>query len=205
MSIIPEQHKDIPLFDGLKLTRNQYVLKGNKWINIYDFYLNELPDLGWKIKYEDSALNDDDSKNDWSGFNFRWRKEGFDGELWISASYNQFEEQTEVIFDKTPIYTSTTWIEDFPESIYIYQYPNDENCSEIEGKVKIEQIVMFINTAIDWDKEILPRKKTSVIDLGNTKITVYNGSDKEIYFQSGKGTKMMKPDPDFFKLTNLLQ
>ncbi|MBM7585660.1 hypothetical protein JOC86_002202 [Bacillus pakistanensis] len=203
MSIIPEHHKDIPLFEGLKPTEHQYVVKGNKWNDIYNFYLKELPALGWKVEYEDSALNDGDTENDWSGFYSRWRKEGFDGELWISANYNEFEEQTEVIFDKTSLYNSTTWIEDAPESICIYQNQNDEKCSEIEEKSKIEKIVRFINDAIDWDKEVLSREKTSVIELGNIEIKVFYENDKEIYFQSEKGTKMMKPDPDFFKLTNL--
>jgi len=63
--------------------------------------LEELPKHGWKVVYVDSAANDDDSENDWSGFYTRWRKEGFDGELWISAHYNQFANQTEVIFDRT--------------------------------------------------------------------------------------------------------
>lgn len=112
MSIIPEQHKDIPVFKGLKPTRNHYVSPGNQWKDIYNFYLKELPTLGWKMEHEDSALNDNDSKNDWSGFHSRWRKEGFDGELWISASYNQFEDNTEVIFDKTPIHGSTAWMEE---------------------------------------------------------------------------------------------
>lgn len=203
MSIIPEHHKDIPLFEGLKPTEHQYVVKGNKWTDIYNFYLKELPALGWKVEYEDSALNDGDTENDWSGFYSRWRKEGFDGELWISANYNQFDEQTEVIFDKTPLYNSTTWIEETPKNICIYQNQNDEKCHEIEEKSKVEKIVRFINDAIDWDKEVLSSEKTSVIELGNTEIKVFYEDGKEIYFQSEKGTKLMKPDPDFFKLTNL--
>ncbi|MDC3413246.1 hypothetical protein NC797_14425 [Aquibacillus sp. 3ASR75-11] len=31
MSIIPEQHKDIPLYKGLKPTQNEYVIRGNHW------------------------------------------------------------------------------------------------------------------------------------------------------------------------------
>ncbi|WP_079529511.1 hypothetical protein [Halobacillus hunanensis] len=100
MTIVPERHKDIPLFNGLKPTEHQYVIKGNQWNDIYNFYLNELSFRGWKVEYEDSALYDDNNENDWSGFSSRWRKEGFNGELWISAHYNQFTDQTEVIFDK---------------------------------------------------------------------------------------------------------
>ncbi|MFV2048252.1 hypothetical protein ACEWK1_12835 [Metabacillus sp. YM-086] len=187
----------------MKPTEHQYVVKGNKWIDIYNFYLKELPALVWKVEYEDSALNDGDTENDWSGFYSRWIKEGFDGELWISANYNQFDEQTEVIFDKTPLYNSTTWIEETPKNICIYQNQNDEKCHEIEEKSKVEKIVRFINDAIEWDKEVLSSEKTSVIELGNTEIKVFYEDGKEIYFQSEKGTKLMKPDPDFFKLTNL--
>ncbi|WP_028784794.1 hypothetical protein [Thalassobacillus devorans] len=103
MSIIPEQHKDIPVYQGLKPTKSNYVSLGNQWTEIYNFYLKELPELGWEVEHADSALDDNNSKNDWSGFHSRWRKEGFDGELWISASYSQFENYTEVTFDKTPL------------------------------------------------------------------------------------------------------
>ncbi|MCP3740335.1 hypothetical protein [Rossellomorea sp. BNER] len=103
MSIIPEQHKDIPLFEGLEPTGHQYIISGDKWMGIYDFYKKELPKFGWKLEYIDTALNDQDPENDGSGFYSHWRKEGFDGELWISAHYNLWEDQTEVIFDKTPI------------------------------------------------------------------------------------------------------
>ncbi|WP_141994785.1 hypothetical protein [Bacillus sp. B4EP4a] len=123
----------------------------------------------------------------------------------VSNDYNQFEEQTEVILDKNPIYNSTTWINNIPESICIYQSSTDENCSEIKDKNKIENIVGFINEAIDWNVEVLLREKISVIDFGDMKIKVLYENEKEIYFQSDKGTKLMKSEPDFIKLTNLLQ
>lgn len=206
MSIIPEQHKDIPLFKGLKPTDHEYVIKGNHWKDIYDFYMSKLPSLGWKVEYVQSALDDNDYKNDWSGFYSRWRKEGFDGELWILASYNQFDEETEVIFDKTPIYKSTYWIEELPNNICIYENLNAEKCFEIADKSKVEKIKALINKAIDLDKEELPnREKISVIDFGKMEVKVYYGNDKEIYFQSEKGIKIMKPEPEFFELTNLSQ
>ncbi|MBA2939069.1 hypothetical protein HZF08_12190 [Paenibacillus sp. CGMCC 1.16610] len=101
MSIIPEQHKDIPLYKGLKPTNRNYVIRGNHWKEVYNFYLQQLPRLNWKIAYESSTLNDNDTQNDWAGgFISRWRKEGFDGELSIWANYNQLEDQTEVVFDR---------------------------------------------------------------------------------------------------------
>lgn len=200
MTIIPEEHKDIPLFKGLKPTEHQYIIEGNHWIDIYEFYSKALPKYGWVVKNKDSALNDDDSENDWSGFNSRWIKKGFDAELLILAHYNQLEDQTEVIFDKTPIYNSTIWIDKVPERICIYQKPSDNNCTEINDKNKMEEITRFINEATDWNKDIEPRNESKVIELGNLEIKVLFESDKEIYLQSEKGTKMMKPEHEFFEL-----
>ncbi|MDF2653214.1 MAG: hypothetical protein K0Q73_9019 [Paenibacillus sp.] len=204
MSIIPEQHKDIPLFKGLKPTEHQYIMEGNHWVDIYHYYLKQLPVLGWSVEYEGSALNDNDSENDEGGFNSRWRKEGFDGELWISAHYNQFEEQTEVIFDNIPIYNSTIWIDKVPESMCISQSASS-NCTEIKDKTKIEEMARFINKAIDWNKETEPRNQSKVIEFGNIQIKVLFEGDKEIYLQSVKGIKLMKPEPDFLKLLNPIQ
>lgn len=204
MSIIPEQHKDIPLFDGLKPAHGDYVIEGNRWKEIYDFYLKELPKQSWKVEHEDSTLNQKDVKSDGAGgFYSRWRKEGFAGELWIWATYNKMEDQTEVTFDKHPIYTATTWFQNVPSSICVYQREDDGKCDEINDKTKIEEIVGLINNAIDWKEERLPRNKISVIDFGTVKVKVLYESDKEIYFVSEKGTKLMKPEPELFELTNL--
>ncbi len=111
--------------------------------------------------------------------------------------------QTKVIFDKYPIYNSTIWVDSIPSSICIYQTISDDKCYKIQDKSQIEEIVHFINDANDWDKEVLPREKTSVISIGDLEVKVLYESDKEIYFQSEKGTKIMKPEPDFFKLTTI--
>lgn len=204
MSIIPEQHKDIPLYKGLNPTNSRYIIKGNYWKEIYAFYLHELPRLNWKIEYKDSTLNDNDAGNDWAGgFNSRWIKEGFDGELWIWSHYNQLEDQTEVVFDKHSIYNSTTWIHNVPSSICIYESENENKCVEINDNTKLEGVVGLINNAIDWKEERLPRSRTSFIDFGSIRVKVYYESDKEIYFVSEKGTKLMKPEREFFELTNL--
>ncbi|WP_433747773.1 hypothetical protein [Falsibacillus pallidus] len=204
MSIIPEQHEDIPLFKGLKPTRNQYVMKGNHLEDIYGYYMSKLSQLGWKVEHEQSAWDDNDKENDWSGFYSEWRKDGFDGELWISAMYNHFDNRTEVIFDKTPINKSTSWIEEMPTNICIYEKINQDDCFVINDKFKIEKIKTLINKAIDLDKEKLPNtEKISAIDFGNIKIKVYYGTDEGIYFQSEKGLKIMKPEHEFFELTGL--
>ena len=139
MSIIPEQHKDIPLYEGLKPTRSHYEIKGNRWEEIYQFYMNELPKFDWEVEHEQTALEDNNSENDWSGFYSLWRKDGFNGELRISASHNQFDEITTVIFDKTPIYKSTSWIENSPDSICIYETLKDEKCVEVMTNLKLNR------------------------------------------------------------------
>lgn len=204
MTIIPEDHEDIPLFKGLEPREHDYVIGGDHWVDVYDFYLKELPEQGWALEFEGSALDDSEPDNDWGGFHSGWRKNGFDGELYISAYYNQHDDQTEVMFDKTRIYNSTTWIDTIPESICIYQSLSDEDCFEINDQTKIKQIAAFINEdAFDWKEEVVTRQNTGVIDFGNLKIKVLYGDEIDLYFQSEKGTKMMKADPGFFELTNL--
>lgn len=205
MSIIPEHHKDIPVFKGLEPTESNYVMDDNHWKEIYDFYLKELPKHGWKVEYEESSLNDKDTENDWGGFTSRWRKKGFNGELWITAHFNKFEKQTEVIFDKTPIYYSTKWIDNIPNHICIYQNINDDKCDEISDKTKIEKIAGFINDALDWNKEKLPDYRTVIIEIGNMDVKVLYKRDKEIYLVSEKGAKFMKPEGEFIELINLTQ
>ncbi|MFC5467012.1 hypothetical protein [Lederbergia graminis] len=199
MSIIPEKQKDIPLFEGLKPTNHEYLIAGNQSENIYTFYKHTLPTLGWKLEDEQTELND----NEWTGFNSQWRKEDFNGELWISGNYNQFDKKTEVIFDKIPIHTSTVWIEGVPENICIYKSLNEEECIIIKDDPKITQIKTIINKAIDANiKKIPKREKISMIDFGNIDIKVYYENDKEVYFQSANGIKLMKPEPEFFELIN---
>ncbi len=172
MSIIPEQHQDIPMLEGLNPRRHDYVIDGNQWRKIYDFYMKELPERGWKAEYNQAEKS-------WEGFMSRWSKEGFDGNLFIGAFYNKFDDQTEVIFDRHDVLETTTWIEDSVDRICIYGHPNEEGCLVIEDKERITRIVRMINNeAYDTD----------------------HGATQEIY---GSGVKQMKPDPDFFELTNL--
>ncbi|MCH6269527.1 hypothetical protein [Neobacillus citreus] len=198
MSIIPEQHKDIPLFKGLKPTRHEYVMEGNHWKEIYDFYKKEMPKNGWKIDLEQSSPNEDVPSS-----MITWRKKGIDWELSISVSYFKLNNQTEVIFDKNPILHSTEWIGQIPNAICIYKSTSDENCSEIQDPSQITELVRIINGAIDWNGKVQPREKTTVIRVGDIKIKVLYEGDKEIYLQSEKGTKIMKPESEFFKLMNL--
>ncbi|MFB4166904.1 hypothetical protein [Virgibacillus sp. JSM 102003] len=197
MSIIPER-RDIPLFTGLEPTRSNYVMEGNQWKEIKNFYFKKLPKRGWNVVYKDTSPN----KNG-SGFITRWRKHGLEWGLSVYSSYSETNNQTEVIFDKTLIHHSKKWIESIPKNICIYKNTNDNQCAKIRDQAKIKKVVQFINNAIDWKEKMESRVNESVIVVGDIKINVHYEEDKTIYFQSKKGLKSMKPDPGFFKLTNL--
>ncbi|PLR78130.1 hypothetical protein CU633_06310 [Bacillus sp. V3-13] len=201
MSIIPEQEDDIPLFEGLEPNEHDYVLAGNRVNDIYDFYERELPKNGWKVSQKPILEMNQDNHE--SSFYSQWKKSGFDGELSVSAHYNKQEGRTEVVFDKTPIHTFTTWITKIPDHICIYGNSPNEECTEINDKDTINEIVYFINHAIDWDKKASSREKISEIDFGNLKVNVSFGADRAIYLQSDKGTKYMKPEREFLELLNI--
>lgn len=205
MSIIPEQHDDIPLIEGMEPTRTHYVIKGDRWEDVYDFYFEKLPDLGWKNEYYHSALGDLDQENDWGGFDSRWTKKGFEGVLNISASYSKFDDQTKVMFDQYPIFHSSTWIDEVPESICVYEGTANQDCKVIKDKAKILKIADYINDAIDWKEEALTNKKVSIIDFGDISINVLYEKEKGIYLESEKGLKFMKPEPEFLELMDLSQ
>ncbi len=204
MSIIPEQHKDIPLFEGLKPTENRYVIKGNHWAEVYAFYMQQLPDLDWTLEYDHSAFMDDDRQNDEAeGFRTRWTKEGFDGELWIWAHYDKFTNQTKVTFDSVAARHSKTWIHDVPSSVCVYTGADAGSCDEITDTTQIEALAAHINDAMDWEEGPLPRSHARIIDFGSSKVTVLYEPDEEIYLISEKGTKLMKPEKEFLELVNL--
>jgi hypothetical protein len=201
MSIIIENEKDIPLYKGLQPTDHTYVIDGDQWEEIYHFYITKLLDFGWKVEYVQSALSDNDTSNDWSGFRSTWRKKGFDGELSIFGYYNKYDDQTEIIFDKTPIYNPTTWIEHIPESVCIYD--NKKECIEVYDPLKIQIIVDLINSAPDYDGKIIHRKQYRELIIGELRVKVLFEADKEVYLQSTEGTKVMKPDPEFLNLLKI--
>lgn len=127
-----------------------------------------------------------------------WRKEGFDGELSLSASYNKAEKQTEVMFDKRNILDSTVWLKKNPEKIRIYQNDSEQDAVEITDKAAISEIVQFINNeAYDSKETTISRKYTKLMDLGNLKIKVYYEKEKTVFLQTENGIKEAKPDPSF--------
>lgn len=202
MTIIPENEKDIPLYEGLKPDRNYYYIKGNHSKEIYEFYLEKLSENGWIVEYSDG--DDKERGNDWNDISFSWLKEGFDGELNMNIGYDKDSKETYVMFDKWDIDELDTWIDESPSKICIYKNADDENCSEITDTSKLKEITSLINHSLDSYKEEIPqREKTSVMNLEKFNIQVHYGNDEDIYFQSEKDLKMMKAKPEFFKLTNL--
>ncbi|MGM0851128.1 MAG: hypothetical protein ACQEWI_00700 [Bacillota bacterium] len=201
MTIIPEEHDDIPLYKGLEPTMSEYKMKGDHWVGIYDFYLDELPKLGWEVSELGSALDDQDAENDWGGFYSTWRKEGFDGQLSISSHFNQVEDYTEVTFDTHPIYHSSVWIEEIPKNACVYVDSGNEPCQKINDKEIIQSLVDFINDGIDWDDQSTEsRSNQKIYKFDDVKVEVLYEEDKEIYLKSDKGTKLMKQEPEFLKI-----
>ncbi|MCF6409388.1 hypothetical protein [Pseudalkalibacillus salsuginis] len=191
MAIIPEENEDIPLYKGLVPNRNTYTIKGDHREDIYKYYLKELPVNGWIL--DDAALDD----NDWRGFRSTWIKNKFDGELHLSVSYNEHGNETEVIFDKTPRHTSTEWVKEVPGMVCIYENPDDRNCRKINNPESIKRIVHLLNSSLDWNEAIGLREKMSLLMIGDLKVEVHYESDKEVYFRSHKGIKIMKPELEF--------
>jgi hypothetical protein len=203
MSIIPEEHKDIPLYPGLEPTRSEYVMEGDSWREVFAFYEKQLPKRGWILSNKGSALDDGDPENDWSGAYSEWTKEGFDGVLWISVSYNQGDKQTEVMFDHTPILHSATWIEKAPESLCIHADALRSDCEKVTDPDEIKAIIHFINNAYDSKEKAPAQKKAGRIDFGTFDVYFNYKKDEEIIIWSEKGTKTMKPEPEFLALLKI--
>jgi hypothetical protein len=203
MSIIPEEHKDIPLYPGLEPQRNDYVMKGDSWREVAAFYEKQMPKHGWTLKMKHSSLDDKDPTNDWSGAFYDWTKKGFNGVLSISTGYNQMENVTDVMFDQTPILVSTTWIEDIPESICIHKDSLRSECEKVTDPDQIKAIVHFINDAFDSKEKAPDDYKESRIDFGGLNVYIGYKEDELIYLWSEKGTKTMKPEPEFLSLTKI--
>lgn len=203
MSIIPEDHKDIPLYPGLEPTRSEYVMEGDSWSEVFAFYEKQLPKNGWVLHTKGSALDDKDPENDWSGAYSEWTKKGVDGVLWVSASYNQGDNQTEVMFDQTPILQSTTWIEKEPASLCIHADALRSDCEKVIDPDEIKAIIHFINNAYDSKEKAPAQKNEGRIDFGTFDVYFYYKKGEEINLWSNKGTKKMKPEPEFLSLIQL--
>ncbi|MGM7700697.1 hypothetical protein ACSVDE_03165 [Pseudalkalibacillus sp. Hm43] len=203
MSIIPEEHDDIPLYEGLRVDEQRYTVKGDQWQEVYDFYMKELPANGWKLQHKGSSLDDDDPENDWGGFYSTWVKEGYNWELDVRSMYDQSDKKTEVVFDKHDIHTATVWIDEAPETMCVYEKASDDTCRTIEDRETIQKVVDLINSSLDWNQTTEPHSKNSKLQIGNLGIEVLYKEDEMVYFKSEKGTKAMKPELEFFEYTGL--
>ncbi|PGS55797.1 hypothetical protein [Bacillus sp. AFS041924] len=193
MSVIPEQRKDIGLYKGLEPRQSDYVMKGNHWKEIYNFYLKSLPTHGWVLEHKESKENEPIS-----GGYARWIKEG-QGELDLSATYFPQEDQTQVNFDLNKLITSTKWISIVPKQIEVYD-ENNKKVKEIVDENQINQIQYFINDEAYDTQEKPLGKVVRKLHINELEIAVYQSGNDPIYFVSEKGTKMMKPEGEFLRL-----
>ncbi|MFC0524843.1 hypothetical protein ACFFGV_14790 [Pontibacillus salicampi] len=195
MSIIPEEEEDIPLYEGLTPKRNTYVIEGNQVDTLYSYYIKELSNAGWKLAMEDRRE---------SSFRSVWEKEEFSGELNVRAHYEKTKGQTAMVFDHHPSMSTTTWIEQPPSSMCVYVQASDENCTAIKDPRHINDLMHIINQAIDVEHQSYQTGyEKSELDAGGQSIMVYHAQGKPLYFESEQGMKMMKPESDFFELTNI--
>lgn len=201
MSIVPEKTKDIPLYPGLEPTRSDYVMEGDSWQEVFAFYEKQLPKHGWVLSMKGSALDDKDPENDWSGAYSQWTKDDF--ELWVSAGYNQWDNQTEVTFDRTPILHSSAWIEQAPASLCIHADALRSECEKVTDPGEISSISHFINNAYDSKEKVPSHKNEGRIDFGDFDVYFYYEESEEIILWSEKGVKIMKPEPEFLALLKM--
>ncbi|MED1865175.1 hypothetical protein P4V41_17045 [Fictibacillus nanhaiensis] len=95
VSIVPENRKDPPLYEGLEFQEHQYSMKGNHWYDIYKYYRDELPNHGWKLIFKQAAIEN------WGGFMLRFQKNN--NELHIDGGWNPYTNDTETNFDLNPV------------------------------------------------------------------------------------------------------
>lgn len=93
-TVVPEKRDDLPLYEGLEFQEHEYMLKGNHWYTVYEFYKEKLPENGWKLIHKQASLEAS------GGFIMSWEKD--DKELWINGGWNTNENETEIIFDINP-------------------------------------------------------------------------------------------------------
>lgn len=95
VSIVPEQRNDLPLYEGLEFQEHHYLMKGNHWYDIYEFYRDSLPSHGWKLVFKQASIEG------WGGFMLRFEKNN--KELHIDGGWNPYANETETIFDLNPV------------------------------------------------------------------------------------------------------
>ena len=93
-TVVPEKRDDLPLYEGLEFQEHEYMLKGNHWYAVYEFYKEKLPENGWKLIHKHASLEAS------GGFIMSWEKD--DKELWINGGCNTNEKETEIIFYINP-------------------------------------------------------------------------------------------------------
>lgn len=189
MSVIAEQEKDIPLYEGLKPKRSNYVVDGNKEGDLLRYYLKVLPEIGWERR----------SVSKWvDGFEMSWVKDGFSGELYVNGHYEKEGDQTVLYFDQRAILTATTWVDHVPSSLCVENLSTSQPCITIKDKDRIQDILTFINEAPDTET-VEKHEQTYRITIEDQSVNVYYKNDAFIYLESEQGIKRLKPDPAFLE------
>ncbi|MGM0827558.1 MAG: hypothetical protein ACQEU4_04960 [Bacillota bacterium] len=95
------------------------------------------------------------------------------------------------------------WIENIPKSACVYVDSSNEPCQEINDKEIIQSLVDYINDGIDWDDQSTePRSHKKTYKFDHVTVELLYEGDMDIYLKSDRGTKLMKPEPEFLKIIN---
>lgn len=187
VSIVPENRNDLPLYDGLEFQENHYLIKGNHWNNIYEFYRDTLPNHGWKLVFKQASIEDS------GGFMLRFQKK--DKELHIGGGWNPYANETETTFDLNPVLHKTMWIDQKPRSICVYLNKNAVNCNKITDQNKIEQFIKMVDEdAVNKDDAPL-QKEFGIVDVNGEKIEIhYDPLLPSFTLKKADERKQMKPE-----------
>jgi hypothetical protein len=195
-SVVPEQRKDLPLFEGLKFEGHEYVIPGNHSQSIYKFYKEKLPENGWRLLHMQMSLEA-------PGGGFMLSYEKGKKELFIHGGWFPQDNRTEVIFDLHPIIETTDWIRYIPKEICVYRNSKADTCTNITDTTKINQFVEWINEDA-YDKDDAPvQEEYGVVEVNGEKIEIhYDPKLDSFTLKSDLGRKEMKPEP-LLELTGL--
>jgi hypothetical protein len=195
-TVVPERRNDLPLYEGLTFKDHEYVMKGNHWESIYQFYKEELPNNGWELIHQQTS-----QETPIGGFMMSYEKDG--KELSIHGGSFPEENTTEIIFDLNPTITHTDWIKSTPEEICVYRDYKAKTCSKITDASKIKQFVEWVNNEA-YDKNEAPlQEEYGVVAVNGERIEIhYNPKLPSFTLKTDFGRKEMKPEP-LLELTGL--
>jgi hypothetical protein len=195
LTVIPEKRKDLPLYRGLVRTEFEYVIEGNHWKAIYDYYMKQLPKNGWELSHKQVFLEDT------GYFTMTWSKH--EEELEIHGGWNPDENKSSAVFDLRSKLHFSSWIKRIPEKACVYASPEAATCHEISDQRKREQLAQWVNNEA-YDKKDAPlQKEYGIIMVDHLRIEVhYDPKLPSFTLKSKLGRKVMKPEK-LLELTGL--